>query len=53
MENYVVDTNFFFNLEIKSGFGDNPKAIIIRFTEIARKLKAEKKAEFFYAAPDY
>ncbi len=47
MESFVVDTNFFFNLEIKSGFGDNPKQIIIKFTQLARELKNSKKAEFF------
>lgn len=47
MENFVVDTNFFFNLEIKSGFGQNPKQIIIKFAELASQLKTNKKAEFF------
>lgn len=47
MENYIIDTNFFFNLEIKSGFGKNSKEIISRFAEMGKKIKAEKKAEFF------
>lgn len=51
MEKYIIDTNFFFNLEIKSGFGDNPKEIITNLTEIIKKLNPPaggvKKAEFF------
>lgn len=47
METFVIDTNFFFNLEIKSGFGDNPKQIITTFTQMALKLKADTKAAFF------
>lgn len=47
MEKYVIDTNFFFNLEIKSGFGDNPKEIIINLTGVIKQLSANKKAEFF------
>src|SRR3989344_3167631 len=47
MQNYVVDTNFFFNLQIKSGFGSNPKEIIMAVTNIGNHLKKAKKAEFF------
>ena len=51
MEKYVIDTNFFFNLEIKSGFGKNSKEIIVNLTEIIKKLNppagGAKKAEFF------
>lgn len=51
MENYIIDTNFFFNLEIKSGLGKNPKEIIINLTKIIKKLNpasaGAKKAEFF------
>lgn len=47
MDSYIVDTNFFFNLEIKSGFGDNPKEIIIAFTKLARSVADDEKAHFF------
>lgn len=51
MEKYIIDTNFFFNLEIKSGLGESPKEIIINLTKIIKKLNpasaGEKKAEFF------
>lgn len=46
MRLYILDTNFFFNLEIKSGFGKNATEIITNFTEVARELKQQKKAEF-------
>jgi len=47
MEKYIIDTNFFVNLEIKSGFGKNPLEIIYNFSELAQKIKKEKKADFF------
>ena len=51
MQIYVLDTNFFFNLEIKSGFGNNPKEIIEAITDYSRKLKKSKSAAF-YMPPD-
>ena len=47
MERFVIDTNFFFNLEIKTGLGNNPREIIIEFTRLARELKSKKRAEFY------
>ncbi|HLD26394.1 MAG TPA: RNA ligase partner protein [Patescibacteria group bacterium] len=47
MEKFVIDTNFFINLEIKSGFGKNAKEVVCSFTAIAMSLKQDKKAEFF------
>ncbi len=47
MEKYIIDTNFFVNLEIKSGFGKNPIEIINNFIEVVKKLKNNKKAEFY------
>lgn len=47
MEKYVIDTNFFMNLEIKSGFGINSSEIVVSFAKIAKELKKEKKAEFY------
>lgn len=47
MEKFVIDTNFFINLEIKSGFGKNAQEIVSSFTDLAVPLKQRKKAEFF------
>lgn len=47
MTRYILDTNFFFNLEIKSGFGKNATEVITNFTELAQKIKKAKKAEFY------
>jgi RNA ligase partner protein len=47
MEKFIIDTNYFINLEIKSGFGNNPKEVIENFTDVAKKLKQEKKGDFF------
>ncbi len=47
MQKFVIDTNFFFNLQIKTGFGESPKEVISGFTLLARELKTAKKAEFF------
>lgn len=47
MEKFIIDTNFFFNLQIKTGFGESPKEVISGFTLLARELKTAKKAEFF------
>jgi len=47
MEKFVIDTNFFINLEIKSGFGNSPKEVVSGFTNLAKKLKKEGRAEFF------
>lgn len=46
METYILDTNFFFNMEIKSGFGENSRDVIANFTKLASELKKAKKAEF-------
>ncbi len=47
MDSYVIDTNVFFNLEVKTGLGNSAHDIIVQFTEIAKKLRDEKKAQFF------
>lgn len=44
---YILDTNFFFNLEIQSGFGDSPKQIFASVTDYARRLRKAGEAEFF------
>ena len=47
MEKFVIEINFFLNLEIKSGFGDNPKEICFSLSRLAKDLKARGRAEFF------
>lgn len=47
MEKFVIDTNFFINLEIKSGFGENAPEVVSSFVAVAMQLKQQKKAEFF------
>lgn len=47
MEKYIIDTNYFVNLEIKTGLGKNPIEIIENFYNLAIKLNQEKKAEFY------
>ena len=47
MDSYVIDTNFFFNLEVKSGFGSSAPEIVKTFVKLATKLKEEKKAHFY------
>lgn len=47
MRNYILDTNFFFNLEIKSDFGDNPKEIFVLVAQYSHKLRAAGLAEFY------
>lgn len=47
MDSYIIDTNIFFNLEVKSGLGNNPKEIIQEITNIATSLKEKNAGEFF------
>lgn len=47
MRRYIFDTNFFFNLEIKSDFGTNPKEIFVATAQYAQKLRVLKAAEFY------
>lgn len=47
MEKFVIDTNFFVNLEIKSGFGKNPIEIVKNFFHLAKIIKERQKGEFF------
>lgn len=47
MEQYVIDTNFFFNLEIQSGFGKNPKEILQTLTHYAEELMSKGKAQLY------
>ena len=47
MEKFVIDTNFFINLEIKSGFGKTAEEVLVSFTKMGDMLKKKKRAEFF------
>lgn len=47
MEKFVIDTNFFVNLEIKGGFGKNPIEIVKNFVQLAKKAKENQKADFY------
>lgn len=48
MEKYILDTNLFFNMEADLGLGETTEQVIRKITSIGKKLKKEKKAEFFF-----
>ena len=47
MENFVLDTNLFFNIGAGLDMGETTKAIAIKLTEMIKKLKKIKKADFY------
>ena len=47
MENYVFDTNLFFNMEAGFGLGKKTETAVRFFTQTAIRLKEKKVAEFF------
>lgn len=47
MEKYVLDANLFFNMEAGLDMGEKTEVVIRKLTEIGKKLKTTKKAEFF------
>jgi len=47
MENFVLDTNLFFNIGAGLGMGKTTEAIVVRLTEIIKKFKKTKKANFY------
>jgi hypothetical protein len=47
MEKYILDTNVFFNMESGFGLGNKTEDVVKKVTELANKLKKQKKAEFF------
>lgn len=47
MEQYIIDTNFIFNLEIRSGFGKNPKEIIQTLTMYSNELDKSGTGSFY------
>jgi len=47
MDNFVLDTNLFFNMEAGLGFGKKTEEVTINLTKTIKALKKEKKADFF------
>lgn len=47
MKRYILDTNFFFNMQVESGFGSNPKQCIQSFSALAGALQKAGIAEFY------
>ena len=47
MEKYIIDTNIFFNMEAGLSLGEKTEDVVKKVTELANKLKRQKKAEFF------
>lgn len=47
MQHYIIDTNFFFNLEINTDFGKNAKENISQFSILAEKIRKAGKAQFY------
>lgn len=47
MDKYILDANLFFNMESGLDLGEKTEEVVRRLTEMAKKLKAEKKAEFY------
>lgn len=47
MNAYIIDTNMFFNLEVKSGLGNNPREIIEEITRLGKALKIRNEGVFY------
>lgn len=47
MNAYVIDTNFFFNLQIESGYGTNPRQILEAVTEVSEALQRSGKGALY------
>ena len=47
MENFILDTNLFFNIGAGLGMGKNTEEIVKNLTEIIKKLKKNSKAVFY------
>lgn len=47
MEKYILDANLFFNMEAGLGLGEKTEDVVKKLTNIGKKLKSQKKAEFF------
>ena len=47
MESFILDTNLFFNIGADLSMGKNTEEIIVKLTEIIKKLKKNSKAVFY------
>lgn len=47
MENFILDTNLFFNIGAGLGMGKNTEEIVVKITKIIKKLKKNSKAGFY------
>lgn len=47
MESFILDTNLFFNIGAGLEMGKNTEEIIINLTKIIKRLKKDKKADFY------
>lgn len=47
MESFILDTNLFFNISAGLGMGKTTEEIVIKLTEIIKKLKKNSKAVFY------
>lgn len=47
MDKYVLDTNLFFNMQAGLGMGEKTQDVVVKITNLAKKIKKEKKGEFF------
>ncbi len=47
MDRYVLDTNLFFNMEPGLGIGKKTEDVVTKVTQVMKKLKEGKKAEFY------
>lgn len=45
MEKYILDTNLFFNMG--AGLGETTKEVVVKVTNLGKKIKKEKRGEFF------
>ena len=47
MENFILDTNLFFNISAGLGMGKNTEEIVLKLTQTIKKLKKNSKAGFY------
>ena len=47
MENYILDTNIFFNMEAGMDLGKKTEEVIVGMTHIANSLKHQSKGLFY------
>ena len=47
MENFILDTNLFFNIGAGLEMGRTTEAIVVKLTEVIKKLKKNSKASFY------